>query len=489
MIGVIVFVTGGSIMVLELLGSRMLAPYVGSSLLVWTNIIGIILASLSFGYWLGGNIADRSAHRIVMGRILLLAAASIAVVRALYEPLLLALQYTPFALHWQAFLGGVVLFVVPSTLLAMISPYAVRLTLDKVAHSGSTVGRLSALATVGSIVGTFGAGLWLIPTFGTKTILMLLGLTLLLLALPVLVKRPRHILLWLIVGILTVAANRLTQSNDVLEFDTAYSQIWIYDQPNAQGRNVRWFRQNHDASSAMYLDDPAELVFSYTRAYDLAFSYNPAIEKSLLIGGAAYSYPKHYLASYPEATIDVVEIDPAVTDLARQFYNLKDDPRLQIFHQDARIFLNTARDSYDAIFFDAFNSETIPFHLTTQEVATATRRLLSDNGLVVMNIIASVSGPNSRFLWAEYVTYQTRFPHVTVYQVDPTISPEQTQNIILIAHTTAPTLAAEPLNQTVRDTLAGHIDPPHDTGSVLTDNFAPVEYLVAHAVTDSVLSD
>lgn len=486
MIPLTVFITGAAVMVLELLGSRILAPFVGSSLLVWTNLIGVIMASLSCGYWLGGRLADRSTKRSMMGRILILAAAWIALIRFFHEPVLFLLQQTSLSLHWQALLGGIILFTVPSTLLAMISPYAVRLTLRAVDGSGSTVGRLSALATLGSIVGTFSAGLWLIPSFGTNTLLLILGMTLLILALPIIAHRPKELLLWTATLLLSLAAARFPSFLRVTEFDTAYSHIWIQDTVTTAGQPVRFFRQNHDFSSGMYRNDPNALLFPYTQAYDLAFSYQPAISRALMLGGAAYSYPKYYLTTHPQATMDVVEIDPAVTDLARRYFALPDNPRLHIFHQDARIFLNTATTHYNAIFVDAFNSDTIPFHLTTREAVAGTKRLLTTNGLVVMNIIASMQGDASRFLWAEYATYREQYPAVTVYQVDPTTPLTQTQNIILIAHTGIPTVIAAPTNPRVAAALHSRVDQPTTVNSPLTDDYAPVEYLVAHAVTNVV---
>ncbi len=485
MIGLTVFVTGAAVMILELLGSRMLAPYVGSSLLVWTNVIGIILASMSLGYWLGGRIADRSTKQVVIGRIVTLAAGSIALIRVLYEPILLALQQTHLALHWQALLGGIILFCIPSALLAMISPYAVRLSVRRVANSGSTVGRLSALATVGSIVGTFAAGLWLIPTIGTHALLTTLSILLLLLATPYVYRHTRDIVAWIVVLVGTLAATQSTSPVHVRSIDTAYSQIWIYDTISQDGQPVRMLRQNHDASSAMYINNPTDLVFPYTQAYDIAFSYVPTITHALVIGGAAYSYPKHLLKQ-PNITVDVVEIDPRVTQLASDYFALPASPRLRIFSQDARPFLNTTKDTYDVIYFDVFNSETIPFHVTTQEVVQSVASHLRDNGMVVMNIIASASGKNSRFLWSEYATYKTVFPYVTVLQVDPSIPRDHTQNIILTAQKNPPVLQQPPINTTVANALAQPVTPPSDSGMVLTDDFAPVEYLVAHAVTDVV---
>lgn len=485
MISLTVFVTGAAVMILELLGSRMLAPYVGSSLLVWTNVIGIILASMSLGYWLGGRIADRSTQRVVVGRIVTVAAGSITLMRALYEPILLMLQQTHLALHWQALLGGIILFFIPSALLAMISPYAVRLSVREVASSGSTVGRLSALATVGSIVGTFAAGLWLIPTVGTHTLLTILSVILLLLATPYVYGHARDIAVWIVILAGTLATTQASSPLHVQSIDTAYSQIWIYDTTSQDGQPIRMFQQNHDASSAMYINNTTDLVFPYTRAYDIAFSYVPTINHVLMIGGAAYSYPKHLLEQ-PDLTVDVVEIDPRVTQLASDYFALPTTPRLRTFSQDARPFLNTTKDVYDVIYFDVFNSETIPFHVTTQEVVQSVASHLRDNGMIVMNIIASASGPNSRFLWSEYATYKTVFPYVRVFQVDPATPLTHPQNIILTAQKNPPVQQRSPMNDTVAKALAQPVTPPTDSGMVLTDDFAPVEYLVAHAVTDVV---
>ena len=159
--------------------------------------------------------------------------------------------------------------------------------------------------------------------------------------------------------------------------------------------------------SARYLESD-ELALEYTKFYDLVKAYRPDFNRTLMIGGAGFSYPQAYLKRYPHASIDVVEIDPGMTAIARRFFSLKDDPRLQIFHADGRVFLNSApAESYDAILMDAFGSLfSVPFQLTTLEAVREMHRVLDGEGVVVFNIGSAIRGPASNFLQAEYATYQ-----------------------------------------------------------------------------------
>ena len=177
---IIVFICGAVVMILELVGSRVLAPYVGTSIIVWTSLIGIILGSLSLGYWWGGKIADRKPNYKTFSMIIFIPAVYIGLITFLKSIVLEFLQNNIFSIHIGATLATLILFAPPSVLLGMISPYAVRLKIRDLDHSGATVGSLYAISTIGSIVGTFLAGFVLIAYCGSTNILLILSLILIL---------------------------------------------------------------------------------------------------------------------------------------------------------------------------------------------------------------------------------------------------------------------------------------------------------------------
>jgi spermidine synthase len=225
--------------------------------------------------------------------------------------------------------------------------------------------------------------------------------------------------------------------------------------------------------------DGDELVFDYARYYHLIRHFKSDFQNTLLIGGAGYSFPKEYLRRYENAKIDVVEIDPQMTEIAREFFRLEDNPRLNIVHQDGRIFLNQAESGkYDAVLMDAFGSLlSIPFQLTTLEAVRQINRALKDDGIVIFNLGGAIKGDASRFLQAEFKTYAQVFPRVYLFKVNADYDDEQLQNLIIVAlkeKNAAPlksddTQTAELLAHFYKNELILK-------ENVLTDDLAPVEY-------------
>ena len=197
-----------------------------------------------------------------------------------------------------------------------------------------------------------------------------------------------------------------------------------------------------------------------------------------MIGGAGYMFPREFLRDNPQATIDVVEIDPRMTDIAKRFFRLTDDPRMNIINKDGREFLNQAeREKYDVVFIDAYNSLlSVPFQLTTREAVHQIDRVLKPDGLVLFNVGSCVSGPGSGLLQAEYRTYQETFPNIYLFKVHPDFADERLQNVIMLASKTA-----LPVDQPAPNpTIAGLLDHRYSsdlplTKPVLTDDLAPVE--------------
>ncbi|NTV93777.1 MAG: fused MFS/spermidine synthase, partial [Chlorobiaceae bacterium] len=313
-----VFLCGAAVMIYELIGSRMLAPYLGTSLIVWTSLIGVILASLSIGYWYGGRIADRKAEAVIFSRIIFFAGMLIGLTTYLYYDLLFMISHAFSNLMAKSFISTVLLFVAPSILLGMISPYAVKLKVKELSDMGRGVGNLYALSTAGSIGGTFLAGFVLIPHLGTNAVLKVLSVLLAVCSLFCLPRRQMKegVALFLVFLAIHAGAGFLSRKyaiqDWILDTDTQYSRIQISDDLY----NLRWVRLmkiNGQLSSGMFRSDP-DLLIPYTKYYRLAAHFNPGLKKALMIGGAGYVYPMDFLDRNGNASLDVVEIDPKVTE-------------------------------------------------------------------------------------------------------------------------------------------------------------------------------
>lgn len=481
-----VFFSGAVVMIFELVGSRILAPYFGNSLFIWTSIIGVILGSLSYGYYLGGKLADEKPSTQKLGFILLSSALSIAFLTILKEPILIFLQKNISDIRAGSIIGSLILFLPTSLLLGMVSPYATRLKIKDIQTSGKTVGTLYAVSTLGSIVGTFFAGFYLIPFFGTNKLLIILSATLILTSLLLSHKnlKPKLITFFLLLLIWTglIHLNQLLAENNFYDIDTAYSRVWIYNRKtNSKYGPAKVLQINAENHSSMYLESD-ELVNVYTKYYHLIRHFKPNFQQTLMIGGGGYSFPRDYLKKYPQAKIDVVEIDPEVTKLAKKHFRLKPSPRLNIYHQDGRVFLNQTQKTYDAILIDAFSTIVPPYQLTTKEAIQKQFDLLKENGVVILNLVSAIESKKGKLFRAEYATYQTVFPQVYAFPLDNKQQPKSTTNIILVALKSS----NKPSFTTQDPKLDSYLEnlwqkPISSDLPVLTDNHAPVEYY-AHPI-------
>lgn len=487
MLEIIVFTCGAVVMILELVGSRILAPYLGTSIVVWTSLIGIILGSLSIGYYWGGKLADEKPNFRVLSFIILLAAFFIGSIALSKTFLLSFLQRVSGSIHAGSTMATLFLFAPPSVLLGMISPYAVKLKMSSLKTSGSTVGNLYALSTAGSIFGTFFAGFFLISFLGSTNIIILLALVLVVTSFLAYsgdkAVKAAAAALCLVLFMVSTAYDAYMADLDVHDIDTGYSRILVYNTTDhLSGRSMRVMVTNpHGKQSAMYLDDQVELASNYTKFYKLAAHFNPDMQKVLMIGGGGYSFPKYALENYPDVKMDVIEIDPRVTEIARKFFGLGEDPRLRIFHEDARVFLNRTDGKYDVVLCDAFNSHySIPFHLTTVETVQRLHDILEDDGVVLSNVISAVEGDGGRFLRAEIATFKALFPQVYIFQVYDSMDARQWQNFMLLAlkGDEKPSFLSSDVEMQRLLSRLWKKPVPADV-PLLTDDFAPVDRYVA----------
>ena len=479
-----VFLSGFIVLTYEVVGARILGPYYGTSTFVWTAMIGIILASLSIGYYIGGRLADRKDARIEhLANMILYAGLAIAVTYIIRKPLLEILSQSTHDIRIGSVIAAIILFLPASILLGMVSPYAVKLRIEWLKSSGSTIGNMSALGTLGSILGTFISWFYLIPHFGMSIILGILPLSLIFLSLliaphnRVIFKTVSSIVLLFIFFSLERA---YAWSSIIEETDTLYSHIRIYDKKDTiTGERLRTMGINIENHSTMSLDSD-RLVNQYTKYYHLVRHFFPEFSSGLMLWGAGYSFPKDYLAKYPHNTLDVVEIDPGVTDLAKKYFALEDHPNLTIHHEDARVFLNQNTKKFDAIFGDAFTSwYSVPYQLTTQEAIQKQYDSLSDNGVVILNIISAIEGEMGELLRAEYKTFKTVFPQVYILPVSSPKDGTQIQNIVLIALKSKTPPSWESQDRELAWFLSQRWTLPIDDDMpLLTDDYAPVDHYV-----------
>ncbi len=479
-----VFVCGAIVMIYEINGSRILAPHIGTSTYVWTSLIGVILAALSFGYWYGGRVADHNPDARFLAGVVFAAGGAVSLTILVKDLVLAFIANMALMLELKAVLAALFLFAPASVLLGFVTPFSVKLRTLSLAETGATVGRLYALSTIGSIVGTFAAGFVLIPFVGSSRTLYLIagglfGVALLLAPFAVTQMRVVSVLLF-VFGVLTGEAFSIYQNRriELIDVDTEYSRIQIFrDNEETSGRPLRILAIDPGTiQSKMYLDGD-DLATEYLRYYHLVRHFNPGFRRVLMIGGAGFSFPKDFLKRYPERSVEVVEIDPKMTRLARKYFDLKDDPRLSIHHEAGRVFLNRAPDSsYDAVLIDAFTALfSIPFHLTIQEAAQEMKRVLRAGGVAIFNVGGAIDGPKSRFFRAELATFGRVFPDVRVFKVRPEASDEAVQNLLIVARANRmdgmdllPDAEIERLLRQFRNI-------PPDSSPVLTDDLAPVE--------------
>ncbi|MBM4146500.1 MAG: spermidine synthase [Nitrospira sp.] len=484
MLEIIVFICGAVVMILELVGSRVLAPYVGTSIIVWTSLIGIILGSLSLGYWWGGRIADNKQDYRIFSMIIFISAISVGMITLLKSFVLDFLQNNISDIHINAIIATLVLFALPSVLLGMITPYAVRLKINDLQSSGKTVGSLYAISTIGSIAGTFLAGFFLIAYFGSSNILLVLSIILVFTSLLAYFKNIPVIkiivILLLLISIIAVNSyNKFMAKQGFVDIDTRYNRIWIYKSVDEKTNRptLNMLTNPKELQSAMFLDNDNDLVIEYTKYYRLAQHFRPDLKKALMIGGAGCSYPKDYLKKFADAGLDVVEIDPMLTELAKQYFNLKDDTRLRIFREDGRTFLNRTKNRYDVIFGDAFSSYySLPYQLTTREAIRKMHEALNDDGVVLVNIISAIDGEKGRFLRAEYATFRDIFPQVYLFPVKDFHDGLLVQNIMLVAIKSD----QKPSFRNSDPELNGYLQHLWKTEikkdvPILTDDYAPVD--------------
>lgn len=438
MLYVIIFLSGAVLMSFEMVGSRIMAPTFGTSIYVWGSLISTVMAALTLGYALGGKVADRRPSLKSLG--LILSGAGFYIGSIPFWSTMANQFFVRFGPQVGSLFAAVAFFFAPSVLLAMVSPYGVRLATKNLSTIGNTSGRLSAWSSAGSIIGTLATSFFLIPWIGVRSIVHGLGILLLALAGLSLLAGTRHarrslkntlplmvvtalLASLLILPILFPERVRACQYGGrvLMVKDSLYHRI-IVDEAERE----RHLHFDRSYQSAIDLDNPLKMIFEYTSYLHLAAVVQPKPERALFIGLGGGLAPYRFLHDYPSLKhVDAVEIDPEVVEAARRYFTLPMDPRLHVFAQDGRLFVEKAakaiaegkKAAYDLVVIDAFSADAIPFHLTTREFQDSVKNVLTNDGVVAMNIISALDGPQAKLIAAMNRTSSAIFPQVYLFPV------------------------------------------------------------------------
>jgi spermidine synthase len=460
----------------------------------------MVLAGISLGNHWGGRLADRWASRRLLGVLFTLAGLAclgvlgVSVLDRYTDLDAITLEALPLIVALGAL--TTVLFFFPCVLLGTISPVVAKLAVRDLATTGSTVGKIYAAGSVGSIVGTFATGFFLISWFGTHTIVWGVGLVLTLLGLLFLLgsRWPWMLLALLILAGGSVLTFRQGWMRGPCTRETNYFCIQVREEEHGR-KTVFALYLDRLLHSYTSLDDPTKLVYEYEQMYAEATAYQAERRdrlRALFIGGGGYTFPRYMEALYPDSDLHVIEIDPGVTQVAYDMLGLSRDTEIATYNEDARMFLEREPDgSYDLILGDAFNDYSVPYHLTTKEFNDRVRAWLAEDGLYVVNII---DGPWGDFLRAYTHTLRQTFQHV---YLSPTIAEwreASRSTFVLVASDTPLDLAALEEANGGGTLLTSQMLSGEETDALLTegrvvmltDRYAPVDQMLGPVFRDKV---
>ncbi len=500
-----VFLTGAAVLVIEVAAVRMLSPYYGASLYVFSSVLTIILSALALGYYLGGRLADR-VPRYEPFYFIIAASGVLTLLTEVMAIHMLPSSGGAFSVMSGPLIFGLVLFFLPALLLGVVSPYLVKLV--SLAYSAEEIGRVAGTVffwgTVGSITGSLLSGFVLIPFLGIRLSMVGTGVLLAVLGLAgifiygwlhertspfVLIARYRTLLLLLTITVILLVTliyrpTAPAPYTVLYESDGVYGHIVVYEIANA-GLTVRALKRDTNNESAVFLE-LYDSVFEYTQFAEWYPDLVPDAKRYLMVGGGAYSVPRTILERDPDIEVVVAEIEPDLYPLAERFFDLTPSPRLTNHVIDGRVFLNTNDEPFDVIFLDAFGTDlSIPAHLATQEYFALMKDNLTPGGVLIMNYIGTLDGEVPSMTGSLTKTLTSVFPNVKMYGIHNN-EPARKQNIVYIARNGDTPIVLN--DRSVRLMSGGSrkvalMDVPVEEQAVsgeltFTDDRAPIEYLM-----------
>ncbi len=496
-LALICFIAGASVMVIEITAFRLLAPLFGNTAYTWTALIGVILIAFSGGGFLGGWLADRKLAMDLLGWLLASAAVLTFFIPALHE--LFGTSLSDQGLIAGPVIISLLLFAVPGVLLGAVSPACVRFfsLADKDSHVGAAAGTISMLGSLGSFVGTFLSGFVLLSNFGVKSIFLGTAIILLVLATSAFFLArntwQQQLPVWLS-GLFAAwfgfTADDAPGPNVVWRHDSFYHRIEVRELDMGSGKELH-LNLDNTTEGAIRASDGAT-VLPYQKYWRLA-TLRPvtSLKSALFLGAGAFGMPCEVSRAFPDAAVDVVEIDPMVIEAGRRFFKLAEHPNVAAHAADARSYLRTTEKKWDLIFGDAYNGvRAIPPHLATREFFQVVSDHLTPDGVFLMNIITAVEGPKSELLSRMLATVRGVFPHVEIFAVNGRIP--QAQNVILLASRDtdwSPLVATDRayVHGSIEEQFSrSHLSPSQLSAEMeaFTDDFNPIDAVIARALVE-----
>jgi spermidine synthase len=470
------FIIGAVIMVIEIAGTRILAPFYGATIYVWSSLITVTMACLALGYFLGGWWADKKPPLKNLYLIILLSSLIIVFIPKIDSWVLL--RSADLGMIWGPLLATFILFSLPLLLLAMATPLAIKIRIKILDNLGVNAGSLYAISTFGSLVGAILSGFWLIPNFGIIKILNFTALVLLLIVIFwFLLNRKLFslflaiivtLILFLLPGFQKAA---LGKSELVFQSPSFYGEIKVVDQDDRRYLLIDGITQSGiDKNSG-------QSVLAYTDSLQLAWLLVPNINKALIIGLGGGLIPKEL--SQRGVIGDIVEIDPRVKEVALNFFDFPAD-KFNLYFTDGRYYINQTSNQYDLIIIDAYGGEQIPGHLFSYEAFKEVSQKLTADGVLVINTHGFL---NSRFSQSLYLTLKQIFPEVIILAGNK----DAWSNIIFYSGHNLPRDLAEAvekncLNQECRDLYKDILRTDlvdlnlNKEAKILTDNYNPIQF-------------
>lgn len=505
----VIFLTGAAVLIIEVVATRILAPYFGTTIFVVSSVMGIILAALSVGYYVGGKIADKTATLARFFKIILGGGLAVLFLSVLVN------YFLPIVGPYFSIINGppiltVFLFFLPIFFLGMLSPFTIALQSKLFPKKG--VGTISGKAyfwsTLGSIMGSFSSGFLLIPFFGVQQIVISTGVFLILLGgIPLffilkkkLVLAGTIIVATLLISLAVISTGEAkflkifnlgdkgADTDIIYRDDGVYSKISIVDSKK-NGRSIRYLLLDRNKSASQFKDN-GESGFEYLK-YSNFYKLSPGEpEEILFIGGGAYIGPALYVKKLPKATVDVCEIEPSLFELSKKYFDIPDSNRLKNHVKDGRLFLSNSSKKYDLIFGDAYDGlSSIPAHLTTKEFFKLTRKKLNKDGVVILNVIGQLEEKERSFLLSEIKTFKEVFES-SYFLATRGKDKKENQNVIFVGFkddTINPSYEKMKEKLELKDLSSKLVNPENFNLSdypTLTDNYSPVDYLVGRSLLE-----
>ena len=475
-------ITGAAIMIVEILGAKMLAPYVGTSHFVWTAQIAVTLVALAAGYYGGGWLVDRAPklERMYWGIL----AAAIYLCAAMLVVEKVAYACLRFSLATGTLLASLFLFFVPLSLLAMVGPFFVRMLTSSVSGVGSNVGRLTAISTLGSFIGTVLIGYTLIPLFPNSVTMLGTAVVLMITVLLYFVVWARRNVVPVAIGAAVavacgmgaVAKERQTRFQQMDELTRRNSPFGLLQVLHEKGGNRRFYLNDYLTQNTYDVTDKKSTSMFTYMLHKLARAYAPEVKDVLCIGLGIGIVPMQFARE--GAAVDVIEINPDIVPIAEKYFDLE-PAKLNVQIGDGRYYVSRSKKQYDAIILDAFLGDSSPSHLMTREAFAEMRRALKPNGVLVINSFGDFSRGQDFFTASLDKTLRTVFASVRIH------NDGRDGNTLFVASPRATLEILHPpsfedvhvnARSYVMAAFDGLRETSPDSGRVLTDDYNPVEF-------------